>query len=89
VANHKSAVKRHRQSLDKATRNRAAKSRVKNAFKEVRTAIGRKDRDKACSALSAAASVLGKAARKGTLHRRRAARKMSRLACAVNAIKAG
>jgi small subunit ribosomal protein S20 len=88
VANHKSAVKRHRQSLERAARNRAARSRVKNAVKEVRAAIQRKDGEKAADALSAAASVLGKAARKGALHRRKAARKMSRLARAVNGVKA-
>ena len=39
MANHKSAIKRHKQSLKHAARNRAARTRVKNAVKAVRAAI--------------------------------------------------
>lgn len=88
MANHKSAIKRHKQSLKKAARNRAARTRVKNAIKAVRTAVLEKDADKAASAFVTATSVLDKTATKGAIHWRNAARKISRLSKAVASIKA-
>ena len=88
MANHKSAVKRHKQSLKKAVRNRAARTRVKNVIKAVRTAVLENDMEKAGTALTAATSVLDKTAGKGVIHWKNAARKISRLAKAVNAAKA-
>ncbi len=88
MANHKSAVKRHKQSLKRATRNRSARTRVKNVVKAVRTALLEKDMEKASAALSAATSVLDKSATKGAIHWKNAARKISRLSRAVNAAKA-
>lgn len=88
MANHKSAIKRHKQSLQRAARNRAARTRVKNAIKDVRAAIQNKDKGVADTALTTAASVLSKAAGKGALHWKKAARKISRLSRAVNGIEA-
>ena len=88
MANHKSAIKRHRQSVERAGRNRAARTRVKNAIKQVRTAITGSDKAQAGEALVAATSVLSKAAGKGAMHWKKAARKISRLARAVNSIEA-
>ena len=86
MANHKSAIKRHKQSLKKAARNRAARTRVKNVVKAVRVAVMEKDADKAASAFAAATSVLDKTASKGAIHWKNAARKISRLAKAVATI---
>ncbi|MDR1686390.1 MAG: 30S ribosomal protein S20 [Desulfovibrio sp.] len=86
MANHKSAVKRHKQSLKRAARNRAARTRAKNAVKAVRVAVLEKDAAKAQSAFVRAASVLDKCAGKGAIHRRKAARKISRLAKALNSL---
>ena len=83
MANHKSAIKRHKQSL-----NCAARTRVKSAIKDVRAAIQGKDKSLADNALTLATSVLAKAAGKGALHWKKAARKISRLARAVNGIEA-
>lgn len=83
MANHKSAIKRHRQSLKRATRNRAMKTRVRNTVKAVRTAILQKDKDQAQALLGTANSVLDKAAGKGVIHWRKAARSISRLSKAV------
>ncbi len=83
MANHKSAIKRHRQSLKRATRNRAMKTRVRNTVKAVRTAILQKDKDQAQVLLGTANSVLDKAAGKGVIHWRKAARSISRLSKAV------
>lgn len=88
MANHKSAIKRHRQSLQRAGRNRAARTRVKNAVKQVRLAIQNNDKGQASKALVSASSILSKAAGKGALHWKKAARKISRLAHAVNGIEA-
>ncbi len=88
MANHKSAIKRHKQSLKKAARNRAARTRVKNIVKAVRTALLEKDMEKASSALVAATSVLDRTATRGAIHWKNAARKISRLSKAVNKAKA-
>ena len=88
MANHKSALKRHKQSLQRASRNRAARTRVKNAVKQVRVALQGNDKAQAGEALVAATSVLSKAAGKGALHWKKAARKISRLARAVNVLEA-
>ena len=86
MANHKSAIKRHKQSLKRADRNRAARTRIKNVVKAVRLAVENKDREQATTALTTAMSVLDKCSGK-TVHWKNAARKVSRLARAVNSIE--
>ena len=86
MANHKSAIKRHKQSLKKAERNRAARTRIKNVVKAVRAAVMSNDREAASVALVKANSVLDKYAGKA-VHWKNAARKMSRLARAVNSME--
>lgn len=88
MANHKSAIKRHKQSLKQAARNRAARTRVKNVIKNVRAAVQAQDKEAALKALSVATSVMDKAAGKGSIHWKKAARKTARLARAINAIEA-
>ncbi|HKK32137.1 MAG TPA: 30S ribosomal protein S20 [Desulfomicrobiaceae bacterium] len=86
MANHKSALKRHRQSLRNRDRNRAMKTRVKNVVKNVRIAVEQKDADTAATALQAATSILDKAASKKVIHWRAASRRIARLSQAVNGI---
>lgn len=86
MANHKSAIKRHKQSVKRNARNRAARTRMKNLVKEVRTAIMNGDKSAAEQALKGATVALDKSASKGVIHWKKAARKVSRLAKAVNAI---
>jgi small subunit ribosomal protein S20 len=88
LANHKSALKRHRQSLVARARNRSAKTQVKNVIKAVRAAIDLKDAAAAKAALQEATAVLDSAASKKILHWKTAARKVSRLNLAVNKIEA-
>ncbi len=88
MANHKSALKRHRQSLKRRARNRISKTRIKNTIKVVRTAIEEKDVAKALEALKDATSVLDKAARKKVIHTSQAQRRISRLQTAINKIEA-
>ncbi|THB69923.1 MAG: 30S ribosomal protein S20 [Desulfovibrio sp.] len=84
MANHASALKRHRQSLKARARNRAMKTRVKNLVKAVREAVEEKDKERAQEALKRAVSVLDKAATKKVIHWRNASRRISRLELAVN-----
>lgn len=87
MANHKSAIKRHKQSIKRALRNRSQRTRVKNVIKDVRAVINGEEKPLAEKALSSAASVMSKAANKGAIHWKTAARKVSRLAKAVNAMQ--
>jgi small subunit ribosomal protein S20 len=86
VANHKSAEKRHRQSLKRRGRNRAVKTRIKNVVKSVREAVQGKDKEAAVAALKDATKVLDRAATKKVVHWRHASRSISRLSKAVNAL---
>ncbi len=86
MANHKSALKRHRQSLQRRNRNRISKTRIKNTVKAVRVAIEENDVAKAQEALKVATSLLDKAARKNVIHARQAQRRVARLQTAVNKI---
>ena len=88
MANHKSAIKRAKQSEDRRLRNRARKTRVKTAVKQVRTAVENKSVEEAQAALQQAIPVIDKAASKGSLHHRAAARKISRLSKQVHALSA-
>jgi small subunit ribosomal protein S20 len=78
VANHKSALKRARQNVVRQLRNRSVKSRVKTEVKAVRAAL-KTDPAKVADTLKNAQSVIDKAAKKGVIHKRTAARKISRL----------
>ncbi len=86
MANHKSAVKRHKQNLKKAARNRAVRTRTKNIVKAVRVAIATPEitPEEMAAKLKEATSIIDRAASKGVLHRKTAARKISRLAKAIN-----
>ena len=83
MANHKSAVKRNRQSLKRRARNLNVREGVKDAVKKVRAAIVAKDPAQAAEALKAATKTLSKAGAKGVLHKRTASRRVSRLAKAT------
>jgi small subunit ribosomal protein S20 len=86
VANHKSAVKRHAQSVKRNARNRVVRTHIKNAVKSVRAAVRGEDRSAAGQALSLAMSVLDRAATRKVIHWKKAARKISRLSRAVQAM---
>ncbi|GAB7022718.1 30S ribosomal protein S20 [Salidesulfovibrio brasiliensis] len=84
MANHKSAIKRHRQSLVRNLRNRMTKTRIKNSVKAVNTAIEENDAAKAQAAMKDVTSIMDKAARKNVIHWRQAQRRVSRLQQAIN-----
>ncbi|MEA1933853.1 MAG: 30S ribosomal protein S20 [Thermodesulfobacteriota bacterium] len=85
MANHKSALKRNRQSKLRRASNRATKSRVGKAIRAVSEAIERNSVEEAQDALGSAVPAIQKAASKGVYHRKNASRKVSRLTKRVNA----
>jgi small subunit ribosomal protein S20 len=80
VANIKSQIKRNRQNEVRRVRNKAVRSALKTSAKGVREAAGQGDGDQTQQLLRAAARDLDKAASKGAVHKRAAARRKSRLA---------
>ncbi len=88
MANHKSAVKRDRQSKARRERNVAAKSAIKTKVKSVVSAVDDKNKDNSLKALKETVPALAKAAAKGLIHKKNASRKISRLTRKVNAIQA-
>jgi len=85
LANHKSALKRNRQSLIRRDRNRTNRSKVKTALKKIDAAIEVEDSvENARAALVAAVPIIERAAVKGAFHKKTASRKVSRLTKKVN-----
>ncbi|UCF29852.1 MAG: 30S ribosomal protein S20 [bacterium] len=87
MATHKSAIKRHKQSLKRKLSNQQRRTRIKNLTKEVISAVEAGDRGTAEGALGQAIPAIQKAAAKSTMHRNTASRKISRLTRQVNSLK--
>jgi small subunit ribosomal protein S20 len=85
MATHRSAEKRARQALKRATRNQGIDNRVRTLVRDFRSALATGDKKKAETALGVATRELRKAASKGVLHKRTASRRVSRLVLAFNA----
>lgn len=86
MANHISAIKRHRQSEKRATFNRWWKSRVRSSTKDVLEAVESGDKKKAEPLLVAAIKEIGKASSKGVYHKKTASRKVARLSKKVSTL---
>lgn len=80
MANTRSAAKRARQAEKRRLRNKAIRTRVRTVTKRVLAAVQAGDTAAASAALVTAQSVIDRAAKRGVLHRRAAARRKSRLA---------
>ena len=87
MAHHKDAIKRIRTSGEARLRNRANRSQMRGEIKDLRELIEAGNHEAAVAALPAAVSILHRMARKGVIHRRNAARRVSRLTLAVNGLK--
>ena len=79
MATHASALKAHRQSLKNRDHNRQFRARLRNALRNVRTAIDGNDLAGARTALKQTISLIDKMASKGIIHRNAAGRYKSRL----------
>lgn len=88
MANHKSALKRARQNELSRLRNKAVKTRVKSIVKDVRSAVEDSSKGDVLEKLVAAQSLIDKASKKGVIHKKTAARKISRLSKLVTSAKA-
>jgi small subunit ribosomal protein S20 len=86
LANHRSAIKRHRQSEARRLRNSSVKTSIRTAVKKVRENVKEGKEEDARLSLAKTVSLLDGAVSKGVLHRRNASRKISRLTVAVNSI---
>jgi small subunit ribosomal protein S20 len=85
VANHKQAIKRHKQSLDRKARNNHYKSSTRTHLKRARAAIESGERDAAAEAVGAATKLLDRVAGKGIIPANRASRLKSRLMSQLSA----
>jgi small subunit ribosomal protein S20 len=84
MANHASAEKRNRQRVTRTERNRAAKSTLRTTVKKARVALVKGTPKDAAELIIAAVSALDRAASKGTIPAKRAARVKGRLAAALH-----
>jgi len=88
LANHKSAIKRARQNELKRLRNKGDRTKVKSIVKDLRSSVGEASGEGTKVKLNAAQSVIDKASKKGVIHKRTAARKISRLTKLANSASA-
>jgi small subunit ribosomal protein S20 len=80
VASHDSALKAHRQSLERRERNRQMRTRLRRALRDIRAAIDGGDTAEMKDALRSTISLVDKMAGKRLIHRNTAGRYKSRLA---------
>jgi len=88
VASHASALKAHRQSLKNRERNRQYRSRLRNALRDIRSAVDGNDMKAAKDALKQTVSLIDKMTSKGVIHRNAASRYKSRLTTRLSGKKA-
>jgi small subunit ribosomal protein S20 len=87
VAHSLSAKKRVRQNAKRRLINRSRKSQVKTQIKHFEEAVTAGDVNKASEQLRLVSKKLDETAATSTMHKRTAARKKSRLAKKLNALK--
>ena len=87
MANHKSAIKRHRQSIKRRDHNRSRRAEVRTALKKASAATAAGNETEAKTLARQAESAMAKAAKRGLFHKKTLARKISRLASQASAAK--
>ena len=88
MANHKSAEKRNRQAQVRRLRNQMRRTKMKGMIRKIDEAVTAGSAEAAQEALQLAIPVIAKTASKGTIHKKNASRKISRLTKRVNAMTA-
>jgi small subunit ribosomal protein S20 len=88
MANHPSAEKRNRQRIGRTERNRRIKGNARTLVKKARVVFAAPKKGDAAEALNAAVKAVDRAASKGVVHSKTAARIKSRLAKAANKARA-
>jgi len=79
LANLKSQIKRNRQNEKRRLRNRVYRGSARVAIKQARLALDAENVEEARTATMQAVSRLDKAAQKGVIHKKNAARRKGRL----------
>lgn len=87
MANIASAKKRMRQNEKRRTRNQVWRTRARTYIKRARSAMTQESMDTSVDAVRLAISELDKAASKGVIHKRNAARRKSRLMKQLNKLE--
>ncbi len=86
MANTKSAGKAARQTVRRTAINKSRTSQMKSYVRKVEEAIASGNKDAARAALAAAQPVLMRSAQKRVLHKKTAARKVSRMTARLRAM---
>jgi len=86
MANTSSARKAARQAVHRTEINKSRTSRMKLSVRKVEEAVTSGDKSAAKAALLAAEPILMRASQKGIVHKKSAARKVSRLASRVKSM---
>ena len=86
MANIARAIKGNRQNAKRRAHNRHYRSSMRGQIKNLRTAIDSGDAAAAKDLLPLAVASIQKVAQKGIIHKKNAARRVSRLSKAVNAL---
>ena len=86
MANIKSQIKRNRTNEDARLRNKAAKSAIRTAMKNVRLAVEAKDKAKALEAEKKAYKLIDKSVSDGVQHANTGARQKSTVARLVKSL---
>jgi small subunit ribosomal protein S20 len=88
MANHPSALKRHRQSLKRKANNTTHRNKLKTQMKKLKTAIASGKGADAKTLLPKTCSLIDKSVKKGVITKNTAQRYKSRLSKSVNALPA-
>ena len=88
MANHPSALKRHKQSQKRKLINTTNANRLKTQMKKLKTAVAGKKSADAKALIPATFSLIDKSVQKGVIKKNTAARYKARLAKSVNTIPA-
>ncbi|MCH3913760.1 MAG: 30S ribosomal protein S20 [Acidaminococcaceae bacterium] len=87
MPNIKSSIRSVKTDEERRVANGQVKAKIRTTARKVEAQAAAGSKDEAQATLKVAAGLLDKAARKGTIHKKAAARKKSRLAKKVNAVK--
>ena len=79
MATHASALKAHRQNVQRREQNRALRSQLRGALKRIRTAIDKDDLETVRAQLNDTVSLIDRMAARRIIHDNAAARYKSRL----------
>ena len=89
MANHKSAIKRIRQTATRTARKKAHRTRLRTQVKAFRAAVAKGDPSEVAAQLGPTISLVDKGVQKGILHRNKGNRMKSSLTAAANEAASG